>query len=188
MPGVLAQMEEGWTESLEKLADDFATGGQFTISRLFDAPRELVWDVWTKCEHLMKWWGPKGMSVAKCELDFRPGGTFHYGLRAPDGSIMWGKWTFREIVKPEKLVFVVSFSDAKGGEARHPWNANWPLRTHSVVTFEEQAGGKTRVSVEWTPAEGSSELERRTFDEGRESMNQGWGGTLDQFATYVKTG
>ena len=57
-----------------------------------------------------------------------------------------------------------------------------------VANAHQQAGGKTRVSVEWAPAEGSSELERKTFDEGRESMNQGWGGTLEQFASYMKTG
>jgi uncharacterized protein YndB with AHSA1/START domain len=152
----------------------------FEISRVYDAPRARVWQAWTEAERLKHWWGPAGFKVHTCKVDLRPGGTFLYGMTAPDGADMWGKFIYREIKPQERLVFTVSFSDAKGGEARHPWNANWPLRIHSVVTFEEQPGSKTRVSIAWTPAEGSSELERKTFDEGRDSMKQGWGGTLDQ--------
>jgi len=157
----------------------------FAISRVFDASRDKVWRSWTEAERLKHWWGPAGFKVHTCKVDLRPGGTFIYGMTAPDGTDMWGKFTYREIKPPERLVFIVSFSDAKGGEARHPWNANWPLHLHSLVTFEAQPGGKTKVSVEWTPAEGSSELERKTFDEGRDSMKQGWGGTMDQFTTYL---
>ena len=64
-------------------------------------------------------------------------------------------------------------------------NANWPVQTMSTVEFEEQGAGKTKVTVRWTPHE-ASELERNTFDEGRDSMKQGWGGTLDQLAGFVK--
>ena len=93
----------------------------------------------------------------------------------------------REIVAPRKLVFIVSFSDPKGGMTRHPWSANWPLETLSTVMFEEQ-GGKTKLTVQWTPADTSTDIERKTFDEGRESMKQGWGGTMDQFTDYLKKG
>ncbi len=81
-------------------------------------------------------------------------------------------------------VFVVSFSDPKGGVTRHPWSENWPLQTMSTVEFEEQGAGKTRVTVRWIPHE-ASDMERKTFAEGRESMQQGWTGTLDQFAGYL---
>lgn len=160
----------------------------FEISRVFDAPRDRVWKSWTEAERLKHWWGPAGFKVHTCKVDLRPGGIFHYGMTAPDGADMWGKFTYREIKPQERLVFIVSFSDAKAGETRHPWNANWPRQTLSTVTFEEQAGGKTKVSVQWTPADGSSELERKTFDEGRDGMKQGWGGTMDQFAGYLKKG
>jgi len=157
----------------------------FVISRLLDAPRDRVWRSWTEAERLKQWWGPAGFKVHTCKVDLRQGGTFLYGMTAPDGTDMWGKFIYREVKPQERLVFIVSFSDAKAGETRHPWNANWPLRIHSTVKFEEQAGGKTKVTVEWTPAEGSSELERKTFEEGRDSMTQGWGGTLEQFAAYL---
>jgi uncharacterized protein YndB with AHSA1/START domain len=164
----------------------------FVISRVFDAPRERVWKAWTEVEQLKKWWGPAGFKVHTCKLDLRPGGSMHYGMTAPDGSDMWGKFAFREIVKPQRLVFINSFSDPKGGVTRHPGHLTWPLEMLSTITFEEvgnnpkgQGGGKTKVTVQWIPADSSSELERRTFDEGRDSMKQGWGGTMGQLATHL---
>ena len=155
----------------------------FTISRLYDAPRAKVWQAWTEPERLKHWWGPKGFKVHTCKVDLRPGGTFLYGMRAPDGSDMWGKFVYREIKAPEKLVFVVSFSDAQGGVTLHPGMEDWPRYILSTVEFAEQAG-KTRVSIRWIPHE-ASEAERRTFEEGRASMHQGWTGTLDQLETYL---
>jgi len=157
----------------------------FVISRVFDAPRDAVWKAWTEPERLKQWWGPKGFKVHTCKVDLRPGGVFLYGMRTPEGGDMWGRFVYREIVAPKKLVFVVSFSDPKGAVTRHPWNANWPLQTMSTVELEEQGAGKTKVTVRWTPHE-ASELERKTFDEGRDSMQQGWGGTLDQLAAFLK--
>jgi uncharacterized protein YndB with AHSA1/START domain len=157
----------------------------FETSRVFDAPRERMWKVWTDPEHLKKWWGPKGFTVAQLKNDLRPGGTMHYCLRTPDGTEMWGRFAYREIVKPERLVFINSFSDPKGGVTRHPGHATWPLEMVSTILFEEQPGGKTKVTVRWIPADNSTELERKTFDEGRDSMKQGWGGTMDQLAGYL---
>jgi uncharacterized protein YndB with AHSA1/START domain len=157
----------------------------FVISRVFDAPREAVWQAWTEPERLKQWWGPKGSKVHTCKVDLRPGGVFLYGMRMPDGGDVWGRFVYREIVPPKKLVFIVSFSDPQSGITRHPWNANWPLQTMSTVEFEEQGAGRTKVTVRWTPHE-ASEIERKTFDEGRDSMKQGWGGTLEQLTDYLK--
>ncbi len=156
---------------------------EFVITRVFDAPRERVWKAWTESERLAQWWGPKGFKVHTCKVDLRPGGVFHYGMRAPDGSDMWGKFVYREIVAPERLVFIVSFSDPKGGVTRHPWSPNWPLETLSTITFTEQEG-KTKITVRWVPYS-ATELERKTFEDGRQSMQQGWTGTMDQFAEYL---
>jgi uncharacterized protein YndB with AHSA1/START domain len=156
----------------------------FEITRVFDAPREQVWKAWTDPERLKHWWGPKGFTVHTCKVDLRPGGLFLYGMKSPDGADMWGKFVYRKIEAPKRLEFIVSFSDAKGGVTRHPWSEHWPLQTMSTVTFEEQGKDKTKVTVRWTPHE-ASEIERKTFEEGRASMQQGWGGTFDQFAGYL---
>jgi uncharacterized protein YndB with AHSA1/START domain len=157
----------------------------FVISRVFDAPRDKVWKAWTEVEHLKQWWGPKGYVVTHCKIDLRPGGIMHYCLRSPDGNEIWGKFVYREIVKPQRLVWINSFSDKDGGTTVHPMSPDWPREMFSVATFEEQ-GGKTKVTVQWTPVESSTEIQRKTFEEGRGSMKQGWGGTYEQFADYLK--
>jgi uncharacterized protein YndB with AHSA1/START domain len=157
----------------------------FVITREFDAPRELVWKAWTERERLMEWFGPKGVKLTAASLDFRPGGSFHYGMRMPDGKEIWGKFVYREIVAPERIVLVNSFSDAKGGVTRHPWSATWPLEMLTTTTFAEIAPGKTKLTIVWSPLN-ATETERKTFTEGRPSMTQGWGGTFEQLADYLK--
>jgi len=156
----------------------------FTITRVVDAPRDKVWRAWTEVEHLRQWWGPKGFAVTHCKVDLRPGGLMHYCLRMPDGGEMWGKFVYREIAKPERLVWINSFSDKEGGTTVHPMSADWPREMHTKVTFED-LGGKTRVTVQWTPVDASSEIERKTFEQGRDSMKQGWSGTFEQLESYL---
>jgi uncharacterized protein YndB with AHSA1/START domain len=155
----------------------------FVISRVFNAPREMVWRAWTEREQLMQWFGPKGFTMPHAKLDLRPGGIFHYAMRSPDGKEMWGKWTFREIVAPNKLVLVSSFSDAQGGISRHPMSASWPLETLSTTTLEEH-DDKTTLTIRWSPLN-ATELEMKTFAEAQSGMQQGWGGTFEQLAAYL---
>jgi uncharacterized protein YndB with AHSA1/START domain len=158
-------------------------GRPFIMSRTFDAPRALVWKAWTDVEELKRWFGPKGSVITKCSLDLRVGGVFHYCLRGPDGSEMWGKWVFREITAPERIALITSFSDADGGTTHHPMAPTWPLEMYSMTTFTE-AAGKTTVTLNWSAYKGSA-LENKTFDENHDSMRQGWGGTFDQLAEYL---
>jgi uncharacterized protein YndB with AHSA1/START domain len=159
----------------------------FVTSRVFDAPRERVWKAWTDAAELKHWWGPLGFKVHTAKVDLRPGGMFLYGMTAPDGKQTWGRFVYREIAAPKKLVCIVSFSDPQGGVTRHPWSPGWPLEIMSTIEFEEQGPRQTRVTVTWLPHE-ASDAERKTFDEGRESMKQGWGGTMDQLVAYLKKG
>jgi uncharacterized protein YndB with AHSA1/START domain len=160
-----------------------ASGSEFTITRVFDAPRELIWKLWTDCTHLVHWWGPKGFTVRHCKMDLRPGGLFHYCLVSPDGDDMWGRFVFREVEAPERLVFIVSFSDEAGGITVHPLSPTWPREILSTVTFAGR-GGKTEVTVRWQ-AFNATDVERKTFEEGQPSMQQGWTGTFDQLESYL---
>jgi len=155
----------------------------FVIARAFDAPRDLVFRVWTQPEHLQQWFSPKGFTVLAAKMGLRPGGIYHYGMRTPDGKDIWGRWVIREIVAPERIVFINSFSDERGGLTRHPFSENWPLEMLSTITFAEQ-GKRTTVTIAWAPHNATAS-ERKTFDDGRASMQQGWGGTLDQLAGYL---
>ena len=186
---------EGGHQTLARLAEHLAAAGAtapdpldrpFVITRVFRAPRELVWDAWTQREHLARWMGPKGTTIAHATLDLRPGGLFLYGMRAPDGSMMWGKWVFREIARPQRLVVVVSFSDENAGVTRHPMVPGWPLETLSTMTFAEHAGigGGTTVVLEWRPLNATAQ-ERAVFAASHASMTQGWSGTMEQLEAYL---
>jgi uncharacterized protein YndB with AHSA1/START domain len=157
---------------------------EFVKSWVLNAPRDLVWKSFTEVERLKQWWGPKGFTVLTAKLDLRPGGTFHYAMKAPNGTVMWGKFAYREIAAPERLVFINSFSDEAGGVTRHPMAPNWPLEMRSVFSFEELPAGKTKFTLRWSP-HNASEEERKAFDAGHVSMTQGWGGTMDQLAAYL---
>jgi uncharacterized protein YndB with AHSA1/START domain len=158
----------------------------FVVTRSFDAPRELVFRAWTELDRLKQWWGPKGFTMEHCTLDLRPGGMFHYHMRASDGGEMWGKFVFREIVPPEKLVFVTSFSDAAGNTLRAPFSAEFPLEVVSTATFAE-SNGRTTLTLRGEPV-AATEAERGFFHRMFASMTQGWGGSLDQLAEHVAKG
>jgi uncharacterized protein YndB with AHSA1/START domain len=160
-----------------------ASASEFVISRVFDAPRELVWKAWTEPERLALWWGPKGFTMLACTVDFRAGGLCHYGMQAPNGFEMWGKFVYHEIAAPEKLVFVVSFSDKECNTLRHFASPTWPLEVLNVLTLTEQ-DGKSTLTLRGSPINASDE-ERRTFEGGFDSMRQGFAGTLDQLAGYL---
>ncbi len=157
---------------------------EFVISRVFDAPQDLVWKAWTEPERLLKWWGPRNFEILSADVDLRIGGIFHYHLRSPDGLEIWGKFVYREISPPEKLVYINSFSDPHGGTTRAPFfDGKWPLEILSTVTLAAE-GKKTRVTVNWLPYS-ATEIERKTFEDGASSMQQGWGGTLDNLTDYL---
>jgi uncharacterized protein YndB with AHSA1/START domain len=161
-----------------------AASKDFVISRVLKAPRDLVWQCFTDPERMKQWWGPKGVKVVKSDMDLRVGGTYHYGMETPDGKVMWGKFVYREITPPQKLIFTNSFSDEAGGVTRHPMAPSWPLQLLSTFTFEDVPGGKTKFTVRWTPFNPTEE-ERTTFDAGHASMTGGWSGTMDKLEAYL---
>ena len=160
------------------------TKGDFVISRVFEAPRELLWECFTDPERMKQWWGPKGVTVVAAKMDLRSGGTFHYGMSMPNGQVMWGKFVYREITAPERLVLVNSFSDEAGGITRHPMSPTWPLELLTTFTFEEEPGGKTKLTIRWSPIN-AAEAEQQTFEAGHDSMRQGWGGTFERLDAYL---
>jgi uncharacterized protein YndB with AHSA1/START domain len=107
------------------------------IVRIFDAPRALVWKAWTDPKQLAQWWGPKSFTNPVCELDLRIGGAIRIDMRGPNGTVYPMAGTFREIIPPERLVFMAEARDHDG---------NVLLESLTTVSFEEQAG-KTKLTV-----------------------------------------
>jgi uncharacterized protein YndB with AHSA1/START domain len=179
---------QGLEQTLDHLGAHVATlaaehADDFVITREFDAPRDLVFKAWTEPERLAQWWGPKGFTLKVAKVDLRPGGMFHYGMVGPDGSEMWGKFIYREITPPERMVFIVSFSDENGGTTRHPMAPTWPREMLNVVTLTEN-GDKTTLTLR-SSAYNATEEERATFKAGHASMQGGFTGTFDQLTAYL---
>jgi uncharacterized protein YndB with AHSA1/START domain len=163
------------------------TSASFEISREFNAARPLLFSCFTSADRLARWWGPKDFVIIRPKLDFKPGGMFHYGMESGQGQRMWGRMVFHEIVAPERIVFLNSFSDENGGLARAPFFDNkWPLEILTVFQFEELGPNRSRFVVTWTPHDATAE-EQATFDANHASMQGGWTGTLDKLEDYLAT-
>lgn len=170
------------------MAENFATNNttddaELVIQRTFNAPRELVFKVWTEAEHLVHWWGPKGFTFGVSRLDLRPGGVFHYSMTTPDGHVMWGKFVYQEIAAPEKLVFVNSFSDEEGNTVPNPMAPVWPIEIQNTITFTEQ-DGKTMIDMRGIPINATEE-ERQAFKAMHHMVQQGFAGTMGQLEEYL---
>jgi uncharacterized protein YndB with AHSA1/START domain len=168
-----------------KAAPETATE-DFVITRTFEAPRDLVWKAWSDPEALAKWWGPKGSTIRVIRFDFRLGGIFHYAFAYQPGHEMYGRFIYREIAAPGRLVFISSFSDAEGGITRAPFpqlGDRWPLEVLNNMTLTEK-DGRTTLTLRGGPVNATDE-ERKTFVGMFDSMRQGFGGTFDQLAAYL---
>lgn len=145
-----------------------------TISRLIDAPRELVWQAWTKPEHIKQWWAPKPVQVVECKIDLRPGGEFTTLMRDPDGNDYPGTGIFLEVHENERIVF----TDALEPGYRP---AKEPFMT-AIITFEAQPGGKTRYTA---VALHKDEADREKHEDM--GFHDGWGTVLEQLAAFAES-
>jgi uncharacterized protein YndB with AHSA1/START domain len=153
---------------------------ELVLTRVFDAPRELVFQAWTEPEHLKRWWGPNGFTLPYCTVDLRPGGAIHFCMRSPDGFEIWSKGIYREIVPPERFVSTNYFSDEQGNKLTpgHYGMPDWPTEMLMTVTFEEK-DGKTTMTVRQVSA--TDVLP----EAGKKDAERGWGESFDRLAAYV---
>ncbi len=187
-----ANFRAGWTElcaSLDRFIPELgrpAALAPFAVTRTFAAPRALVWQAWTEREHLARWFGPRGFAMTIEKLDLRPGGFCHFRLDAPDGTRMWARFAYREIVPPQRIVWVHSFSDPDVGIGGHPLSDElWPRQLLATATFAE-TDGRTTVTLSWVPLDAGDD-EIRTFEKHRGSMQAGWGNSLDQLDAILSS-
>ena len=150
------------------------------IERVFDAPRERVFDVFTTAEHLQKWWGPKMVGITVAEFDARPGGKIFFGERSPDGRMVYIAGDVREIERPSRLVFAIHFANEKRDRVAPPdrsgLGAAWDGEIVSNVTFSAE-GQRTRVTIR-TDRSGITA-------QWAEGARYGWGEALDKLGHAV---
>ena len=142
------------------------TERDLVLTRVFDAPRPLVFKAWTEPERLARWLGPKGFTAPSCDADVRPEGAFRFTIRSPEGEDYRIRGRYREVVEPERLVFTWAWEDADG-----------------------RPGHETLVTVSLAERDGKTEL---TFHQGRfpsveqrDSHGEGWSECLDRLERYL---
>jgi uncharacterized protein YndB with AHSA1/START domain len=157
------------------------------FSRVIDAPREVVFKVWTDAKHFAQWFGPRQVALPFCRIDPRPGGELHFCHRLGDGTQIWVKGVYREFVVPERLVFSSSFVDANGLPAAPPMFPDWPLDTMFVttVTFADLEGRKTQLTVRQTLVPAAAAAKDAVKRE-RQGARTGWSETLDRLDEYIR--
>ena len=152
---------------------------RMVITRIFDAPREIVWKAWTDPQYVMQWWGPKGFTSPACKMDFREGGKFLCCMRTPDGQEFWNGGEYHEIVPHEKIVSSMYFSDSNGNKveaAAYGIEHEAIEDAYDVVTFEDLGGGKTKLTF----------VGNETMENAKSSgQAEGWDQILDKFAGVV---
>ncbi len=155
-----------------------STKHELVITRIFDAPRELVWQAWTDPEQLVKWWGPKNFTAPVARIDLRVGGKYLNCMRSPEGKDYWTTGTYREIVPPERLVYTDSFADAEGNVvpgSHYGMGDDFPLEMLVTITFED-VEGKTKMT-----------LKHVGLPESMSDMTgTGWNESFDKLAESLK--
>ena len=144
-------------------------GGELVVTRLLDAPRELVFRAWTETEHFARWWGPAGSSLPFCALDARPGGMLHFCHRFPDHPDVWVRGEYQEVAPPERVAFTCWFSDAEGNRVERP---GFPAEMTIRVTLDAHGGGTRLTARHAGLAEDQGEV-------------QGWTESLDRLAALL---
>ena len=139
---------------------------ELVITRIFDAPRHLVFQAWTESDRVARWWGPQGFVTTCWDMDIRPGGAFRFCMRSPEGTEYRKRGVYREVVEPERLVFTFAWEDADGKPGH---------QTLVTVTFAER-GDKTELRLHQAVFETS---------ERRDEHQRGWTSTLERFAEYL---
>jgi uncharacterized protein YndB with AHSA1/START domain len=149
------------------------------ITRVFDAPLEIVWKAWTEAEQLKKWWGPKTFTAPVINNDLRVGGKYLYCMRGPDGKDYWSTGVYKEIIPLRKIVATDSFADEKGNivsASQYGMGNDFPLEVLLTVTFED-INGKTKLTII------HSDLPAGDM---KEMTGLGWNESLDKFERAVE--
>jgi uncharacterized protein YndB with AHSA1/START domain len=152
---------------------------RMVVTKIFDAPRELVWKAWTEAKYIMQWWGPKGFTSPVCKMDFRVGGKLLCCMRSPDGQEGWNAVEYYEIVAYEKIVSLMYFSDPEGNRidpAQLGIESEAIEGAYDVTLFEDLGNGRTKLTFignePMQSAKNSGQLE-------------GWNEILDKVAEVV---
>jgi len=173
-----------WDRLAEYLEKVSSGKEKFVINRSFDAPLDLMFDVWTDPHHLSQWLPPTGFKMEFIRADIRPGGSTFYVMEGDRGK-MYGRAEYLKIEKPDLIVYTQQFCDLKENITRHPMSPTWPETMLTTVKLTAEGPDRTRVTITWEPYGATTPGELETFIQARGGMTQGWTGSFDKLEEHV---
>jgi len=176
-----------WDRLAEFLDERENEQHSFVINRSFAAPINLVFEMWTQPDHLAEWLPPQGFEMDILRADIRDGGDCFFRMSNRADVTFYGKFDYREITQPSRIVSVQRFCDEAEQTARHPGLSVFPETLLMSVLFVSEDDFTTRVTVTTTPTGSASVEEIRAFTNTRPSMTQGWTGSFDKLEAMIST-
>lgn len=175
-----------WDRLGEYLEEKSKDKDVFIINRSFDVAIDTMYEVWTDPKHFAKWLPPTGLTMTFIRADIKEGGSTFYSMT--NGSMtMYGRATYRELCKPNRIVYTQQFCDEKEVVSRHPMAPTWPETMLTTVSLTEEGPDQTRVTILWEVYGAASAEEKATFHAGKAGMTQGWTGSFDKLEAYIES-
>jgi len=175
-----------WDRLAEYLEKESTGQEHFVINRSFEAPIEVVFDLWTNPQHFSQWLPPTGFTMDFLRADIKPGGDAFYRMSNGAGVTMYGRTHYLQITPPKQIVYTQQFCDEHENISRHPMAPTWPETMLTSVSFCEEGPDQTRVTVTWQPYGATTPEELAVFVAARTGMTQGWTGSFDKLEAYLQ--
>jgi uncharacterized protein YndB with AHSA1/START domain len=176
----------GGDTTWDRLAEYLSPTDKFVINRSFDAPIDVMFDMWTDPKHFSQWLAPTGFTMKFLRADIKPGGSSFYCMSGEGDMKMYGKASYREITSPNRIVYTQVFCDENEKITRHPMAPTWPETMLTTVTLTSEGANRTRVTVVWEVYGEATAAERETFTKSKAGMTQGWGGSFEKLEEYLE--
>jgi len=174
-----------WDRLAEYLEHESSGKEKFVINRSFDAPLDVMFQMWTDPNHFAMWLAPTGFTMQFIRSDIRPGGSTFYFLSNESGMKMYGRAEYLSIEKPNRLTYTQQFCDENEKLSRHPMSSTWPATMLTIVELTAEGPDRTRVTVTWEPHGAFTPEELETFIKARAGMTQGWTESFDKLESYL---
>jgi uncharacterized protein YndB with AHSA1/START domain len=178
-----------WDRLAEYLKKESSGHEQFVITRTFDAPLDVMFQMWSDPQHFSKWIPPTGFEMQFIRSDIRLGGSTFYFMtgKGPAGEVkMYGRAEYLQIEQPGRLVYTQQFCDDQENVTRHPMSPTWPATMLTTVELAAEGTDRTRVTVSWEPHGATTREELETFIKAKGGMTQGWTGSFDKLESYLE--
>jgi uncharacterized protein YndB with AHSA1/START domain len=173
-----------WDRLAEYLEKESSGKDKFVINRSFDAPIELMFEMWTNPKHVSRWLPPTGFQMEFIKADIKPGGNTLYFMT--DGNVkFYGRAGYLKIGKPDRIVYTQQFCDENEKVSRHPMAPTWPETMLTSVALTEEGADRTRVTVTWEAHGATTREELEIFIQSKGGMTQGWTGSFDKLDAYL---